>query len=67
MARTAKKYKATADSDHNLSVASNRLKQDFTAEAPHQKWVCDIRYLWPGEGLLNLVVVLDLFSRMVVG
>ena len=43
------------------------MEQDFTAEAPNQKWVCDITYLWTGEGWLYLAVVLDLFSRMVVG
>ena len=67
VAKAAKKYKATTDSDHNLPVAPNLLEQDFTAEAPNQKWVCDITYLWTGEGWLYLAVVLDLFSRMVVG
>ena len=66
-AKAAKKYKATTDSDHSLPVAPNRLEQDFTAEVPNQKWVCDITYLWTGEGWLYLAVVLDLFSRMVVG
>jgi putative transposase len=67
VAKAAKKYKATTDSDHNLPVAPNRLEQDFCAEAPNRKWVCDISYLWTGEGWLYLAVVLDLFSRMVVG
>ncbi len=67
VAKAAKKYKATTDSDHNLPVAPNRLEQDFNTEAPNQKWVCDISYLWTGEGWLYLAVVLDLFSRMVVG
>ena len=67
VAKAAKKYKATTDSDHNLPVAPNRLEQDFTAEFPNQKWVCDITYLWTGEGWLYLAVVLDLFSRMLVG
>jgi len=67
VAKAAKKYKATTDSDHNLPVAPNHLGQDFSAQAPNQKWVCDITYLWTGEGWLYLAVVLDLFSRMVVG
>ena len=66
-AKAAKKFKATTDSDHNLPVAPNLLDQDFSAYAPNQKWVCDITYLWTGEGWLYLAVVLDLFSRMVVG
>jgi len=67
VAKAARKFKATTDSDHGLPVAPNRLEQDFTADAPNQKWVCDITYLWTGEGWLYLAVILDLFSRMVVG
>ena len=67
VAKAAKKYKATTDSDHSLPVAPNRLEQDFSAQAPNQKWACDITYLWTGEGWLYLAVVLALFSRMVVG
>ena len=66
-AKAAKKFKATTDSEHDRPVAPNLLGQDFNAEAPNQKWVCDITYLWTGEGWLYLAVVLDLFSRMVVG
>lgn len=66
-AKAAKKYKATTNSDHNLPVAQNLLEQDFTATAPNQKWVCDITYLWTGQGWLYLAVVIDLFSRMVIG
>lgn len=66
-ARAAKKYKATTNSSHNLPVASNLLEQDFTAKAPNQKWVSDITYLWTEEGWLYLAVVLDLYSRLVVG
>lgn len=61
------KYKATTQSKHNLPVAPNLLEQHFEAEAPNQKWVSDITYIWTEEGWLYLAVVLDLFSRMVVG
>jgi transposase InsO family protein len=44
-----------------------RLNRDFTATAPNQKWVGDITYIWTMEGWLYLVVVIDLFSRRVVG
>ncbi len=67
VAKAARKFKATTDSDHGMPVAPNLLAQDFNATAPNQKWVCDITYLWTGEGWLYLAVVLDLFSRMVVG
>ncbi len=67
VAKAGRKFKATTDSDHGRPVAPNLLAQDFSATAPNQKWVCDITYLWTGEGWLYLAVVLDLFSRMVVG
>lgn len=48
-------------------VAPNRLEQQFTADAPDKAWVTDITYLRTHEGFLYLAVVLDLYSRMVVG
>ena len=66
-AKAAKKYKATTNSKHNLSVAPNLLAQDFSASAPNLKWVSDITYLWTDEGWLYLAVIVDLFSRLVVG
>lgn len=66
-AKAARKYKATTNSNHSLPVAPNLLEQDFTATAPNQKWVSDITYLWTDEGWLYLAVVLDLYSRRVVG
>jgi transposase InsO family protein len=66
-ARGARKYKATTNSNHGLPVAPNLLQQDFSAERPNQKWVCDITYIGTDEGWLYLAVVLDLYSRIVVG
>lgn len=66
-AKAAKKFKATTNSRHNLPVAPNLLEQDFTAAAPNQKYVGDITYLWTDEGWLYLAVILDLYSRLVVG
>jgi transposase InsO family protein len=66
-AKAAKKFKATTNSRHNLPVAPNLLQQDFTATGPNQKYVGDITYLWTDEGWLYLAVVIDLFSRLVVG
>lgn len=66
-AKAAKKFKATTNSRHNLPVAPNLLQQDFTAAGPNQKYVGDITYLWTDEGWLYLAVVIDLFSRLVVG
>ncbi len=47
--------------------APNRLNQDFSATAPNQKWASDFTYIETGEGWLYLAVVLDLFSRRVIG
>ncbi len=66
-AKAARKFKATTQSKHNLPVADNLLKQDFTASQPNQKWVGDITYLWTNEGWYYLAVVLDLYSRKVIG
>jgi transposase InsO family protein len=65
--RYKKKYKVTTNSDHNKPVYANELKQNFTVAAPNQAWVQDISYLWTSEGWLYLAVVIDLYSRKVVG
>ena len=61
------KYKATTDSAHNFNIAPNLLDQDFTATAPNQKWAGDISYIWTHQGWLYLAVIIDLYSRRVVG
>lgn len=66
-ARQAKKFKATTDSEHSLPVAPDRLQQNFTTCAPNRKWVSDITYVWTRQGWLYLAVVIDLYSRAVVG
>lgn len=66
-AKAKRKYKATTQSNHSLPVAPNLLEQHFEADAPNQKWVSDITYIWTEEGWLYLAVVLDLYSRMVIG
>ncbi len=66
-AKAAKKYKVTTQSNHNLPVAPNLLEQNFFAIEPNQKWVTDITYLWTDEGWVYLCVVLDLFSRRIIG
>ena len=63
----AKKFKVTTDSNHNKPVAPDLLGQDFTATCSNEKWVSDITYLWTDEGWLYLAVVMDLYSRAVVG
>ena len=65
--RIKRKFIVTTDSDHLLPVAKNLLNRDFTATAPNRKWVADITYIPTKQGWLYLAVVLDLFSRRVVG
>jgi len=66
-AKTKRRFKATTDSNHNLPVAPNLLQRDFSPARPDQAWSTDITYLWTDEGWLYLTVILDLFSRQVVG
>ena len=66
-ARQKTRFKKTTDSDHGGMVAPNVLGQDFSAEGPDQKWGVDISYVWTAEGWLYLAIVLDLFSRRIVG
>ena len=66
-ARAKRKYKATTDSNHSLPVAENLLERDFAPPAPDRVWSSDITYIATDEGWLYLAVVIDLFSRQVVG
>ncbi|WP_369799452.1 IS3 family transposase [Paracoccus sp. 228] len=63
----SRKFKRTTDSDHAFNIAPNLLQQDFTASGPNQKWAGDITYVWTREGWIYLAVIIDLFSRRVVG
>ena len=65
--KTKKKFKVTTDSKHHFPVAPNLLNQEFAVDRPNTVWVGDITYLWTAEGWLYLAVVLDLFSRRIVG
>ena len=62
-----RRFKKTTDSDHKGPVAPNILEQDFSATGPDQKWGVDISYVWTTEGWLYLAIVLDLYSRRIVG
>lgn len=57
----------TTDSHHTDPVAQSLLQRDFTASAPNRKWLTDITAVWTAEGWLYLAVVLDVYSRLVVG
>ena len=65
--RPPKRFKRTTDSRHNLPVAPNLLNQRFKVDRPSRIWCGDITYLWTQEGWLYLAVLIDLYSRKVVG
>jgi putative transposase len=62
-----KKYKVTTNSDHKQPVFDNLLQRDFTPAQMDQVYAADVTYIWTQEGWLYLAVVIDLFSRKVVG
>jgi putative transposase len=66
-AHQKRRFKKTTDSHHDCPVAFNVLDQNFTCEGPDQKWGADISYIWTAEGWLYLAIVLDLYSRRIVG
>ncbi|HYR49409.1 MAG TPA: IS3 family transposase [Candidatus Eisenbacteria bacterium] len=66
-ARMRRRFRTTTDSKHDFPIAPNVLERDFTASAPDRAWVTDITFLWTAQGWLYLAVILDLFSRRVVG
>jgi transposase InsO family protein len=65
--RVRRAFVRTTDSEHGAAVAENILNRDFTASAPNQRWVGDVTYLRTREGWVYLAVLLDLFSRYIVG
>ena len=67
VARPPRRWRRTTDSSHREPIAPNLLARNFTAEAPDRAWVADTTYLPVLGGFIFLVVILDLFSRKVVG
>lgn len=65
--KAARLFKVTTDSLHKLPVAPNWLAQNFDATDVNQKWAGDITYLMTREGWLYLAVIIDLYSRAVIG
>ncbi len=66
-ARHKRRFKATTDSKHTLPVAPNLLDRNFDTARPDQVWTADITYVATGEGWLYLAIVLDLYTRQIVG
>jgi transposase InsO family protein len=66
-ARPLKRFRKTTDSNHEFPVAPNLLERKFDVNAPDTTWVGDITYIWTARGWTYLAVIVDLFSRRVVG
>ncbi len=62
-----RRFRITTDSKHDLPVAPNLLNRNFNVDRPDTVWCSDITYLWTMEGWLYLAVIIDLFSRKVIG
>lgn len=66
-AKSARKWRATTQSAHRLPVAENTLDRGFSVAQPNHVWAGDISYVWTAQGWLYLAVVIDLYSRAVIG
>ena len=65
--RHKKKYKITTNSEHKQPIFENLIQRQFDVEQPDQVYAADVTYVWTQEGWLYLAVVIDLFSRRIVG
>jgi putative transposase len=66
-AKSARRWRATTQSSHRLPVAENTLDRGFSVAHPNRVWAGDISYVWTAQGWLYLAVVIDLYSRAVIG
>ena len=62
-----KKFKVTTDSKHPFPVSPNLINREFSVSLPNKIWCSDITYIWTKQGWAYLAVVIDLFSRKVIG
>lgn len=65
--RRRRRFRTTTQSNHAHAVAPNLLQRQFSIDEPNRAWVTDLTYVWTLEGWLYLGVILDLYSRRVVG
>jgi putative transposase len=65
--RPPRRYRVTTESSHKLPIAPNVVARNFNVTGPNRVWVTDMTYVWTWEGWLFLAVIVDVFSRRVVG
>ena len=66
-ARPRRRRMPVDEGERSAAPASNDLDRQFVASAPNRKWIADFTYIWTAESWLYVAVVIDLFSRRVVG
>ena len=66
-AKACRRFKITTDSRHSFPIAPNVLDRQFNVNEPNKAWAADISYAWTLEGWLYLAIVMELFSRQIVG
>jgi putative transposase len=66
-AKPPRRYKIITDSRHSFAVTPKRLNRQFDVDQPNHVWTTDITYVWTLEGWICLTIVMDLFSRRIVG
>ena len=67
VAARQKRIKRTKATAHGRNVAQNVLNRQFNVDAPNKVWASDISTFWTGSGWINLGVVMDLYSRRIIG
>ena len=67
VAKARRRFKITTKANSEATAAPNKLAQNFAANKPNEKWVSDLTYIWTSAGWLYLAVVMDLFSRKIIG
>ena len=67
VARPGRRFRVTTEANAAHRAEPNVLDRNFTAQQPNQRWAADISYVWTKEGWSYIAVILDLFSRSVVG
>jgi putative transposase len=65
--RRKPRFQRTTDSNHAQPIAPNILERNFEVHEPDTAWVADVTYIWTAEGWVYLAVILDLFSRRIIG
>ena len=66
-AKTKRKFKITTVQNKKAAASENILKGNFSSKKENRIWTSDITYLWTKEGWLYLAVVMDVYSRKIVG